>query len=490
MRARQNVLITGGTGTGKTTMLAALLAHVPHDERIVTIEDVAELHPRHPHHVSLEARQPNLEGVGAISVARLVRESLRMRPDRLIVGECRGEEIRDLLTALNTGHDGGAGTLHASGLADVPARLEALGALAGMDPPALARQAVSAFALRAAPGAGAVGDPPARAGRCAAAGRRAPRDRGGAAVVRGGPGRRRSRAAAAPSEAEVAERVRTLAVLLQAGAAPSAAWRHLAESGAAEASAVVAELDRGRDLVEAVRDQGGVWTTVAAAWRIGATVGAPLGEVLRAIAAALEGAGDIRDEVEVALAEPAGTARLMLWLPLVGLLLGTALGFDTVTVLTTQPAGWVCLAAGVALLLLARMWTGALVRRARPSAEIPGIRAELLVVALTGGTAIPRALRLVAEETGRGRSGQDGRAAIGEPTPRVMPPRTTPSSGCCGSPRPRACPPWNCFAPRRSEPGARPAPPGGRVPRGCPPVCCCRSAPAPCRRSCCSASPR
>lgn len=146
VRDRKNLLITGGTGTGKTTMLAALLAHVPPHERIVTIEDVAELRPRHPHHVSLEARQPNLEGVGAISVARLVRESLRMRPDRLIVGECRGEEIRDLLTALNTGHDGGAGTLHASGLADVPARLEALGALAGMDPPALARQAVSAFA--------------------------------------------------------------------------------------------------------------------------------------------------------------------------------------------------------------------------------------------------------------------------------------------------------------------------------------------------------
>lgn len=144
---RANVLITGGTGTGKTTLLAALLSEVPPGERIVTIEDVAELRPRHPHHVSLEARQPNLEGAGRITLAMLVRESLRMRPDRLIVGECRGEEVRELLTALNTGHDGGAGTLHASGLADVPARLEALGALAGMDAVALARQVVSAFTI-------------------------------------------------------------------------------------------------------------------------------------------------------------------------------------------------------------------------------------------------------------------------------------------------------------------------------------------------------
>ncbi|WP_309065402.1 TadA family conjugal transfer-associated ATPase [Microbacterium sp.] len=144
---RANVLITGGTGTGKTTLLSALLAAVPSTERIVTIEDVAELRPRHPHHVSLEARQANLEGAGRISLAMLVRESLRMRPDRLVVGECRGEEVRELLTALNTGHDGGAGTLHASGLADVPARMEALGALAGMDATALARQTVSAFTV-------------------------------------------------------------------------------------------------------------------------------------------------------------------------------------------------------------------------------------------------------------------------------------------------------------------------------------------------------
>ncbi len=144
---RANILITGGTGTGKTTLLSALLSAVPASERIVSIEDVAELRPQHPHHVALEARQPNLEGAGGISLARLVRESLRMRPDRLVVGECRGEEVRELLTALNTGHDGGAGTLHASGLSDVPARLEALGALAAMDAAALARQAVSAFTI-------------------------------------------------------------------------------------------------------------------------------------------------------------------------------------------------------------------------------------------------------------------------------------------------------------------------------------------------------
>ncbi len=145
VEARANLLITGAAGSGKTTLLAALLSHAAPTERIVAIEDVSELRVDHPHFVSLEARQANLEGVGEVSLARLLREALRMRPDRLVLGECRGAEVRELLSALNTGHDGGAGTLHANSLADVPARLEALGALAGMSEVAVARQAVSAI---------------------------------------------------------------------------------------------------------------------------------------------------------------------------------------------------------------------------------------------------------------------------------------------------------------------------------------------------------
>jgi len=144
---RQNLLITGAAGSGKTTLLAALLGEASPGERIVMIEDVAELRVRHPHVVALEARQANLEGAGRIGLEALLREALRMRPDRLVLGECRGPEVRELLTALNTGHDGGAGTLHANSLADVPARLEALGALAGMTAAAVARQTVSAIGL-------------------------------------------------------------------------------------------------------------------------------------------------------------------------------------------------------------------------------------------------------------------------------------------------------------------------------------------------------
>lgn len=142
---RRNLLITGPTGSGKTTLLAALMSLVSPRERILTLEDVAELQIQHPHVVSLETRQPNIEGGGAVDLERLIREALRMRPNRLVVGECRGPELRVLLSALNTGHDGGAGTLHASSLADVPARLEALGASAQIGAADLARQVVSAI---------------------------------------------------------------------------------------------------------------------------------------------------------------------------------------------------------------------------------------------------------------------------------------------------------------------------------------------------------
>ncbi|SEB95184.1 pilus assembly protein CpaF [Paramicrobacterium humi] len=145
--ARANLLITGAAGSGKTTLLAALLGEADPADRIIAIEDVAELRIAHPHVVSLESRQANLEGAGRIGLEQLLREALRMRPDRLVLGECRGAEIRELLAALNTGHDGGAGTLHANSLADVPARLEALGALAGMSAEAIARQTVSAIGL-------------------------------------------------------------------------------------------------------------------------------------------------------------------------------------------------------------------------------------------------------------------------------------------------------------------------------------------------------
>lgn len=137
LAARVAFVVTGGTGSGKTTLLATLLGLVPPDERLVLVEDAAELAPAHPHVVSLEARPANVEGAGLVTVRDLVRQALRMRPDRLVVGEVRGAEVVDLLAALNTGHEGGCGTLHANSAADVPARFEALGVAGG-----LARDAV------------------------------------------------------------------------------------------------------------------------------------------------------------------------------------------------------------------------------------------------------------------------------------------------------------------------------------------------------------
>lgn len=138
--ARRAFLIIGGTGSGKTTLLAALLAEVPEQERIICIEDTTELHPPHPHVINLSARHANVDNRGAISMSDLLRQALRMRPDRIVVGEIRGAEVVDLLAALNTGHEGGAGTVHANSLKEVPARMEALAALGGLDRAALHSQ--------------------------------------------------------------------------------------------------------------------------------------------------------------------------------------------------------------------------------------------------------------------------------------------------------------------------------------------------------------
>lgn len=142
---RKAFVVAGGTGSGKTTLLSALLAEVDPAERIVAIEDTLELTPDHPHVVNLTTRGANSEGAGEITIADLVRQSLRMRPDRVVVGEIRGAEVVDLLAALNTGHDGGAGTLHANSIAEVPARFEALAALGGLDRAGLHAQLAAAI---------------------------------------------------------------------------------------------------------------------------------------------------------------------------------------------------------------------------------------------------------------------------------------------------------------------------------------------------------
>ncbi|KNB49019.1 TadA family conjugal transfer-associated ATPase [Streptomyces caatingaensis] len=145
--ARLSFVISGGTGSGKTTLLSSLLGLVAPDERIVLAEDSAELRPDHPHVVRLETRPANQEGTGLVTLRDLVRQALRMRPDRLVVGEVRGPEVTDLLAALNTGHEGGCGTVHANAAADVPARLEALGSTAGLDRAALHSQLAAALAV-------------------------------------------------------------------------------------------------------------------------------------------------------------------------------------------------------------------------------------------------------------------------------------------------------------------------------------------------------
>jgi pilus assembly protein CpaF len=147
VRRRLAFLVTGGTGSGKTTLLSALLGLAGPRERLLLCEDAAELAPAHPHVVRLLTRPANVEGAGRVELRDLVRQALRMRPDRLVVGEVRGPEVADLLTAFNTGHEGGCGTLHANRPEEVPARLEALGRTAGLDRAAVHTLTAAALAV-------------------------------------------------------------------------------------------------------------------------------------------------------------------------------------------------------------------------------------------------------------------------------------------------------------------------------------------------------
>jgi pilus assembly protein CpaF len=145
VESRLAFLVSGGTGSGKTTLLNALLSLVDPTERLVLVEDASELRPDHPHVVGLETRPANIEGAGEITLRTLVRQALRMRPDRLVVGEVRGDEVADLLAAMNTGHEGGCTTLHANSAADVPSRIEGLALAAGLPLAAVHSQLVSAL---------------------------------------------------------------------------------------------------------------------------------------------------------------------------------------------------------------------------------------------------------------------------------------------------------------------------------------------------------
>jgi pilus assembly protein CpaF len=149
INARVNLVISGGTGSGKTTLLNALSSYIPHDERVATIEDAAELRLQQPHVVRMETRPPNIEGLGQITTRDLVRNALRMRPDRIIIGECRGAETLDMLQAMNTGHDGSMTTIHANDSRDAISRMEMMIGMAGFDLPIwiIRRQIASAVQL-------------------------------------------------------------------------------------------------------------------------------------------------------------------------------------------------------------------------------------------------------------------------------------------------------------------------------------------------------
>ena len=208
--------------------------------------------------------------------------------------------------------------------------------------------------------------------------------------------RRTAKADAAQAAASAAASVQRLAVLLEAGVTPARTWQLLADGGDEVAGAVVVDAAPVGDVLAR---QPGAWGEVAVAWRVAETVGAPLAPSLRRFADALREAQETRDDVAVALADPAATARLVSWLPLVAIGLGAALGFDIVSTLT-QPAGIVCIVAGIVLMLTAHRWSSRLVAAAQPAPSLPGVQGDTIAIALSSGVSIERALAVVASSGG------------------------------------------------------------------------------------------
>lgn len=202
----------------------------------------------------------------------------------------------------------------------------------------------------------------------------------------------------AAGELQVAHLVHRVAVLLQAGIAPDRAWGYLGQVDEQEAGAIDRRMTEGMTTPQAIAASGPAWLPVAQAWAIATQVGAPMADTLRAIASAVRDGAETADDIRVALTEPANTARIMLLLPLLGLLLGAALGFDTIATLTTHPVGIGCLVLGFMLMLVARLWTRRLVRRALAGPKTPGLRDELIAIGLTGGVSISRAIELADDE--------------------------------------------------------------------------------------------
>ncbi|WP_082450565.1 type II secretion system F family protein [Microbacterium sp. Leaf203] len=198
-----------------------------------------------------------------------------------------------------------------------------------------------------------------------------------------------------PRTADPIETVLRLAVLLSGGTAPAYAWRYLAEGGDPTLSAAADAAARGADVGGVLRAAGESWSGTAAIWSVAVATGAPLSDALRSVVGALRDAVEVSADIRVALAEPVATARLLGWLPLVGIPLGGLLGFDPVGVLLRDPLGQGCLALGLGLMGAAYVWMRRLSRRAQPPPVIPGLEAELWAVALSAGVSIDRARGLI-----------------------------------------------------------------------------------------------